>query len=117
MAELMSAVLFEKKERALVVRRRRAPFSGQWMLPLTRVRDDEAAEEALRRGLSYRVLEQGSLSDTVRKYPRRKILLAEPVRVPLYGDLWIADASNHGGTGRARRSTVKAGSSPISALP
>ena len=52
-----------------------------------------AGLEALRRGLSYRVLEQGSLSDTVRKYPRRKILLAEPVRVPLYGDLWVADAS------------------------
>ncbi len=52
-----------------------------------------AGLEALRRGLTYRVLEQGSLSDTVRKYPRRKILLAEPVRVPLYGDLWIADAS------------------------
>lgn len=52
-----------------------------------------AGLEALRRGLSYRVLEQGTLSDTVRKYPRRKILLAEPVRVPLYGDLWIADAS------------------------
>jgi thioredoxin reductase/Pyruvate/2-oxoacid:ferredoxin oxidoreductase delta subunit len=52
-----------------------------------------AGLEALRRGLTYRVLEQGSISDTVRKYPRRKILLAEPVRVPLYGDLWIADAS------------------------
>ena len=52
-----------------------------------------AGLEALRRGLTYRVLEQGSLSDTVRKYPRRKILLAEPVRVPLYGDLWVADAS------------------------
>jgi thioredoxin reductase/Pyruvate/2-oxoacid:ferredoxin oxidoreductase delta subunit len=52
-----------------------------------------AGLEALRRGLTYRVLEQGSLSDTVRKYPRHKILLAEPVRVPLYGDLWVADAS------------------------
>ena len=52
-----------------------------------------AGLEALRRGLRYRVLEQGSLSDTVRKYPRRKFLLAEPVRVPLYGDLWVADAS------------------------
>lgn len=52
-----------------------------------------AGLEALKLGLSYLVLEQGSLSDTVRKYPRRKILLAEPVRVPLYGDLWIADAS------------------------
>jgi thioredoxin reductase len=39
------------------------------------------------------VLEQGSLSDTVRKYPRHKLLLAEPVSIPLYGDLWIADAS------------------------
>ena len=52
-----------------------------------------AGLEALRRGLSYVVLEQGSLSDTVRKYPRHKLLLAEPVHIPLYGDLWVADAS------------------------
>jgi putative YpdA family bacillithiol system oxidoreductase len=52
-----------------------------------------AGLEAHRLGLSYLVLEQGTLSDTVRKYPRRKLLLAEPVRVPLYGDLWVADAS------------------------
>ena len=52
-----------------------------------------AGLEALRRGLSYVILEQGSLSDTVRKYPRHKLLLAEPVHIPLYGDLWVADAS------------------------
>jgi thioredoxin reductase len=52
-----------------------------------------AGLEAMRRGLSCVVIEQGSLSDTVRKYPRHKLLLAEPVAVPLYGDLWIADAS------------------------
>lgn len=52
-----------------------------------------AGLEALRRGLSYVVVEQGSLSDTVRKYPRHKLLLAEPVSIPLYGDLWVADAS------------------------
>lgn len=52
-----------------------------------------AALEAKRLGLTYTVLERGSISDTIRKYPRRKLLLAEPVRVPLYGDLWIADAS------------------------
>jgi thioredoxin reductase/Pyruvate/2-oxoacid:ferredoxin oxidoreductase delta subunit len=52
-----------------------------------------AGLEALRRGLSYVVIEQGSLSDTVRKYPRHKLLLAEPVHIPLYGDLWVADAS------------------------
>ncbi|MBI2408952.1 MAG: NAD(P)-binding domain-containing protein [Gemmatimonadetes bacterium] len=52
-----------------------------------------AGLEAMRRGLSCVVIEQGSLSDTVRKYPRHKLLLAEPVQIPLYGDLWIADAS------------------------
>jgi len=52
-----------------------------------------AGLEAMRRDLSCVVIEQGSLSDTVRKYPRHKLLLAEPVQVPLYGDLWIADAS------------------------
>ncbi len=39
------------------------------------------------------ILEQGTPADTIRKYPRRKLLLAEPVSVPLYGDLWVADAS------------------------
>jgi thioredoxin reductase/Pyruvate/2-oxoacid:ferredoxin oxidoreductase delta subunit len=52
-----------------------------------------AGLEALRSGLSYLVLEQGNLADTVRKYPRHKLLLAEPVSIPLYGDLWVADAS------------------------
>jgi putative YpdA family bacillithiol system oxidoreductase len=52
-----------------------------------------AGLEAHRRGLRYLVVEQGSLSDTVRKYPRHKILFAEPLSIPLYGDLWVADAS------------------------
>lgn len=52
-----------------------------------------AALEAKRRGLSYLLLERGTIADTIRKYPRRKLLLAEPVKVPLYGDLWVADAS------------------------
>ena len=52
-----------------------------------------AGLQALKLGLRYVVLEQGSISDTVRKYPRHKVLLAEPVRVPLYGDLWVADTS------------------------
>jgi thioredoxin reductase/NAD-dependent dihydropyrimidine dehydrogenase PreA subunit len=52
-----------------------------------------AGLQALKLGLRYVVLEQGTISDTVRKYPRHKVLLAEPVRVPLYGDLWVADTS------------------------
>jgi putative YpdA family bacillithiol system oxidoreductase len=52
-----------------------------------------AALEAHRTGLNYILVEQGSLSDSVRKYPRHKILFAEPLSIPLYGDLWVADAS------------------------
>ncbi len=52
-----------------------------------------AGLEALRSGLRYVLLEQGSLADSVRKYPRHKLLLAEPVNIPLYGQLWLADAS------------------------
>jgi thioredoxin reductase (NADPH) len=44
-------------------------------------------------GLRYVVLEQGTLSDSIQRYPRHKVLMAEPVRVPLYGDLWVADTS------------------------
>lgn len=52
-----------------------------------------AGLEAHRRGYRYVVLEQGELADTIRKYPRDKLILGEPVRIPLYGDLWVADAS------------------------
>lgn len=49
MPELISALLIERDAKALLAHRRRAPFAGQWVLPLVVVRDDEAAEEALRR--------------------------------------------------------------------
>ncbi|HHN73750.1 MAG TPA: FAD-binding protein [Acidobacteria bacterium] len=52
-----------------------------------------AALEAARAKLRYVVLEQGTLADTIRKYPRRKLLLGEPIKIPLYGDLWIADTT------------------------
>jgi heterodisulfide reductase subunit A-like polyferredoxin len=48
---------------------------------------------AHRAGIAYRMLEQGTLAETVRKYPRHKVLFAEPLTMPLYGDLWISDAS------------------------
>jgi thioredoxin reductase/NAD-dependent dihydropyrimidine dehydrogenase PreA subunit len=44
-------------------------------------------------GIEYRMLEQGTLAETVRKYPRHKVLFAEPLTMPLYGDLWVSDAS------------------------
>ncbi len=52
-----------------------------------------AGLEAQSRRLRYALLEQGTLADTIARYPRHKVLFAEPVRVPLYGDLWVSDAS------------------------
>jgi thioredoxin reductase len=52
-----------------------------------------AGLEAHRAGLRYAILEQGTLADSIRRYPRHKLVLGEPVRVPLWGDLWIADAT------------------------
>jgi thioredoxin reductase (NADPH) len=48
-----------------------------------------AAKEA---GLSAMVFEQGAFADTIRRFPNKKIVMAEPVRVPMYGSLWISDA-------------------------
>jgi thioredoxin reductase/Pyruvate/2-oxoacid:ferredoxin oxidoreductase delta subunit len=48
---------------------------------------------AHRAGIEYLLLEQGTLAETVRKYPRHKVLFAEPLTMPLYGDLWVSDAS------------------------
>jgi thioredoxin reductase/Pyruvate/2-oxoacid:ferredoxin oxidoreductase delta subunit len=48
---------------------------------------------AHRSKLDYLMLEQGTLAETVRRYPRHKVLFAEPLTMPLYGDLWVSDAS------------------------
>jgi putative YpdA family bacillithiol system oxidoreductase len=48
-----------------------------------------AAKEA---GYDALVLEQGGFADTIRRFPNKKVVMAEPVRVPMYGSLWISDA-------------------------
>ena len=48
-----------------------------------------AAKDA---GFEAIVVEQGSFADTIRRFPNKKIVMAEPVRVPMYGSLWISDA-------------------------
>lgn len=49
MAELLSAALIERGDRALIAHRRRPPLAGRWTLPATRVGEHETAEEAVRR--------------------------------------------------------------------
>jgi len=52
-----------------------------------------AGLEAIRQGLRYLVLEQGAAAESIRRYPRHKLLLAEPVELPLYGNLFIKDGA------------------------
>jgi putative YpdA family bacillithiol system oxidoreductase len=52
-----------------------------------------AGLEAHRANLRYLILERGNLADSIRRYPRHKILMADPVKIPLYGELWVSDAS------------------------
>jgi dihydropyrimidine dehydrogenase (NAD+) subunit PreT len=39
------------------------------------------------KGLTFRVLEQGSLGGTIANYPRQKVVMTEPVEIPFYGKL------------------------------
>jgi thioredoxin reductase (NADPH) len=44
-------------------------------------------------GIRYLALEQGEVASTIRNYPRHKFLMAEPLEMPLYGNLYIADST------------------------
>lgn len=44
-------------------------------------------------GIPYVTLEQGEVASTIRQYPRHKFLMAEPVEMPLYGNLYISDST------------------------
>jgi thioredoxin reductase/NAD-dependent dihydropyrimidine dehydrogenase PreA subunit len=52
-----------------------------------------ASLTAQQHGLCYVTLEQGEVASTIRQYPRHKFLMAEPVEMPLYGSLYIADST------------------------
>ncbi len=52
-----------------------------------------AALTAKQHGMSYRAFDQGEVASTIKQYPRHKFLMAEPVSMPLYGNLYIADGT------------------------
>ncbi|MGH9704073.1 MAG: NAD(P)-binding domain-containing protein, partial [Candidatus Acidiferrales bacterium] len=52
-----------------------------------------AALSAQQRELNYLVLEQGEIASTIRQYPRHKFLMAEPIEIPMYGSLYVADGT------------------------
>jgi thioredoxin reductase/NAD-dependent dihydropyrimidine dehydrogenase PreA subunit len=52
-----------------------------------------ASLSAQQLGLRYVTLEQGEVAATIRQYPRHKFLMAEPIEIPLYGPLYVADGT------------------------
>ena len=52
-----------------------------------------AALAAKAAGLSYQVLEQGSVAASIRSFPRGKLVFDQPLELPLIGDLWLEQAS------------------------
>ena len=52
-----------------------------------------ASLTALEHGLKYVTIEQGDIASTIRQYPRHKFLMAEPIQMPLYGNLYVADGT------------------------
>jgi thioredoxin reductase/NAD-dependent dihydropyrimidine dehydrogenase PreA subunit len=52
-----------------------------------------ACLSAQQHGLNYLAFDQSEVASTIRQYPRHKFLMAEPVSMPLYGSLYIADGT------------------------
>ena len=52
-----------------------------------------ASLAAQQHGLNYITLEQGEIASTIRQYPRQKFLMAEPIEIPLYGNLYVGDGT------------------------
>jgi putative YpdA family bacillithiol system oxidoreductase len=52
-----------------------------------------ASLSAQQHNLKYVTLEQGEIASTIRQYPRQKFLMAEPIEIPLYGNLYVGDGT------------------------
>ena len=57
------------------------------------IQREREADDAVPPGLRYLTLEQGEVAATIRNYPRHKFLMAEPIEMPLYGNLYVGDGT------------------------
>lgn len=52
-----------------------------------------AALQAQTMGIATMVLEQGSVADSIRSFPRGKLVFDQPLGVPKVGDLWLEEST------------------------
>lgn len=44
-------------------------------------------------GLDYLLFDKGHFATTINSYPRHKVVMAEPMHIPLFGNLWLKDTT------------------------
>lgn len=52
-----------------------------------------AALAAKERQLSFLIFDKTTIASTIRNFPRKKVVMAEPAHIPLYGALWMKDTT------------------------
>ncbi|MCA9620249.1 MAG: NAD(P)-binding domain-containing protein [Myxococcales bacterium] len=52
-----------------------------------------AALACKERGLRYRVIEQGSVAQSIRSFPRGKLVFDQPLDLPVVGKLWLEEST------------------------
>jgi thioredoxin reductase len=52
-----------------------------------------AALKAKELGLSYAIIDQGSVAQSIRSFPRGKLVFDQPLELPVAGKLWLAEAT------------------------
>ncbi len=52
-----------------------------------------AALTAQSLGLRFRVIEQASVAESIRSFPRGKLVFAQPLNLPAYGPLWLQECT------------------------
>lgn len=52
-----------------------------------------AALQAKELGLRYAVIEQGSVAESIRSFPRGKLVFDQPLELPVTGKLWLAEST------------------------
>jgi thioredoxin reductase len=52
-----------------------------------------AALAAKELALDFKVFDKGHFAQTIQSYPRHKVVMAEPMHIPLFGNLWLKDTT------------------------
>jgi thioredoxin reductase/NAD-dependent dihydropyrimidine dehydrogenase PreA subunit len=52
-----------------------------------------AALRAKEKGLTYAVIEQGTVASSIQSFPRNKLVFDQPLNLPVEGDLWLREAT------------------------